>query len=412
MSSESTPREIIANLPTGVKVTKWEKSGTEYIRVRLGKKFTGGKALSAYFRTRKEALAFIQGNGRKAEKPAVGVIDLKRDAGGVAFALTPSEISEAAAAVKKCREHGFSLTEIVEFGLHYKNPPGGVKTFSEVGDALIKNKRQAGRSKSHIANMESIFRLFSEDFKKKPINLMTRSMIEEWLAEQDDISHNRRVAYARNLHIAFNYAVDRDWIEKNPCRTLERSSKSLGEVEFLRVPQSALLFRVALTEMPDLVAPLAIKTFAGIRTGELVELTWDRVGSKKIEIRGSKSKSRRSRPVTLPDNLIQWLDGRRQAEGPVAGTDSAFTWCDRMSKLAALAGISLPYNCLRHGFGTFHYHLHKNENLTAAEMGNSANVIREWYVAPIVEDEELAAFWEMTPQWLKDRPSEYFELAA
>ena len=95
--------------------------------------------------------------------------------------------------------------------------------------------------------------------------------------------------------------------------------------------------------MPDLVAPLAIKTFAGIRTGELVELTWDRVGSKKIEIRGSKSKSRRSRPVTLPDNLIQWLDGRRQTEGPVAGTDSAFTWCDRMSKLAALAGISLPH---------------------------------------------------------------------
>ena len=74
MSSESSPREIIANLPTGVKVTKWEMSGTEYIRVRLGKKFTGGKALSAYFRTRKEALTFIKGNARKSEKPAVGVM--------------------------------------------------------------------------------------------------------------------------------------------------------------------------------------------------------------------------------------------------------------------------------------------------------------------------------------------------
>ena len=48
-----------------MKVTKWEKSGTEYIRVRLGKKFTGGKALSAYLRTCKEARTFIKGNARK-----------------------------------------------------------------------------------------------------------------------------------------------------------------------------------------------------------------------------------------------------------------------------------------------------------------------------------------------------------
>ena len=61
---------------------------------------------------------------------------------------------------------------------------------------------------------------------------MTRSMIEEWLSEQDDISHNRRVAYARNLHIAFNYAVDRDWIDKIPAAPSSAVPKAWVRLNF------------------------------------------------------------------------------------------------------------------------------------------------------------------------------------
>jgi hypothetical protein len=79
-----------------------------------------------------------------------------------------------------------------------------------------------------------------------------------------------------------------------------------------------------------------------------------------------------------------------------------------MARLADSAGVELPYNCLRHGFGTFHYHQNKAEERTAAEMGNSPDVIRGWYVAPIVEDEEVADFWSITPEWIAARPPEYF----
>jgi len=62
--------------------------------------------------------------------------------------------------------------------------------------------------------------------------------------------------------------------------------------------------------LTEIVAGLAIKAFAGLRTGELVRLTWDRVGSKKIEIRAKKSKSPPSLPAKAPELRI---DGVRVA---------------------------------------------------------------------------------------------------
>ena len=56
-----SPRAIIANLPTGVRVTKWVKNGTKYIRVRLGKKFTGGQQHSVCFSSEKEAREYLEG---------------------------------------------------------------------------------------------------------------------------------------------------------------------------------------------------------------------------------------------------------------------------------------------------------------------------------------------------------------
>jgi hypothetical protein len=37
----------------------------------------------------------------------------------------------------------------------------------------------------------------------------------------------------------------------------------------------------------------------------------------------------------------------------------------------------MSMNVLRHAFGSYHFALHRNENLTAAEMGNSP----QWFSA-------------------------------
>jgi integrase len=407
VNATAKSRAIIANLPSGISVSKWNKGDATYIRVRLGKKFTGGKPHTRCVKTEKAARQFIFGDAEQFKKPTIGVIDLKRQSGAAAFELSSAEIAEAAAAIKNCRKKGFSLTEIVDFGLRHKKPPGGVKTFREVADAVLTRKQTDEKSPKHISNMAGIYQRFSTEFGKKPINLITQSMIEEWQCEQDDVSQVRRVAYARNLHILFEYAIEREWLEKNPCKSLERSTKKTGVVEFLSIPQLARLMKCAMEKYPNLVPGLAIKAFGGVRTGELLGLTWDKVGTKKIEILAKTSKSRRTRGIEQSDNLIAWLNTCRKSKGSIAEDDST-SWYNDMEYLASSAGIKVPYNGLRHGYGTFRYNLDKNENLTAYQMGNSPKVVLDWYVSKIVEDEDIKDFWAMTPEWIRSKPPEYF----
>jgi hypothetical protein len=55
-----------------------------------------------------------------------------------------------------------------------------------------------------------------------------------------------------------------------------------------------------------------------------------------------------------------------------------------------------PHNALRHSLGSYHYAKFKNENLTAAEMGDSPAVVFKHYRA-LVEPEEVEAYWKILP---------------
>ncbi len=53
-------------------------------------------------------------------------------------------------------------------------------------------------------------------------------------------------------------------------------------------------------------------------------------------------------------------------------------------------------NVLSHTFGSHHYALHRNENLIAAETGNSPAMVFRHYRA-VVTPEAAANFWNLLP---------------
>jgi hypothetical protein len=55
-----------------------------------------------------------------------------------------------------------------------------------------------------------------------------------------------------------------------------------------------------------------------------------------------------------------------------------------------------PPNFARHSYCSYHYALHRNENLTAAEAGNSPNVIFSNY-REMVTPEQAKDYWEIRP---------------
>jgi integrase len=127
---------------------------------------------------------------------------------------------------------------------------------------------------------------------------------------------------------------------------------------------------------------VALCGLAGLRLQEAARLTWEDVFRVKghVEISRTKSKTRARRLVTVCPALAKWLAPYRSCSGPI--------WINGLEKFHSDFGdlrksLRIPSrrNGLRHGFCTYHFALHSNENLTAALAGNSPAMIHAHYKA-------------------------------
>ena len=78
---------------------------------------------------------------------------------------------------------------------------------------------------------------------------------------------------------------------------------------------------------------------------------------------------------------------------------------EHLRELVGKAKITnYPHNGIRHSFGSYHYELHRNEQLTASEMGNSPAVIFRHY-RDLVSPADAKRYFAITPRNL-DRLSQ------
>jgi site-specific recombinase XerD len=168
----------------------------------------------------------------------------------------------------------------------------------------------------------------------------------------------------------------KSWCAENPCKKIEKPEGETKDITFLHPRELEALLLSAAEHEPILVAGLALKAFAGLKTSELLLLDWKKVGDSQIEIAASQSKTRRRRLVSISENLKIWLTPYHRAKGPVVPL-SANGWHDAIQRINTMLNtpLVLPSNVLRHSFCSYHYAKYKNENLTAAEAGNSPAVI-------------------------------------
>jgi integrase len=362
----------IARLPYGVNVHK-ENQGW---RVRLGKRFTGGAAVRKRFDKLADARAWIcSQEGQKSHIQAT--------------ALTPSQLAEAKDAFTKL--NGASLAEAVRYYLAHAKPAGGTKKIEEAIDAVLKSKADAGRSRLHVRHLGWSLKKFGAAFPKHNVNEIHRHHLEDWLNAQS-YGAKTRLNYLRDFNILFNFAVSRGWTAGNPAADIEKPSLPDSDIAVLKTDQVSAL----LASSPGtILAGVATKVFAGLRTAELWSLDWSEVSESEIIVKGVKAKTRQRRVVNISDNLRAWLLPYRKASGPITSLTGKH-WHFALGAAAEIANAPMPMNILRHTFGSYHYALHRNENLTAAEMGNSPAMVFRHYRA-VVTPEAAKQFWNLLP---------------
>ncbi len=387
----------IRDLPSGVGVSKSANGrGREFWRVRLGKRFTGGAIIKRDFATLTDAREWILGEAREKRTRVPSPLQLKTESGASGFGLTPRQLSAAVAAQNRLAEVGSKsdLLEVVEFFIRQTKPDGGVRSLNDAIDDLLSAKARAGRKESYIKGLGWVLRKFADDFPGLSVHEISRDDFEGWLDEEDFSLASRR-NYIRDCGILFNFAVGKKWLSVSPIDGVEKPEIEDREIVALTPRQASRLLLNAKNrpEFRSLLAPVAIQLFAGLRTSEVRALDWSEVRDEEIIVLASKAKTRQRRAVSISANLASWLATVRKKKGPVAPVGGE--WRIGFTALVEISRLTpWPRNALRHSFGSYHYALHKNENLTAAEMGNSPEMIFKHYRAVVLGADEKR-YWNL-----------------
>jgi integrase len=314
----------------------------------------------------------------------------------VSLLATASEFVEASVKL-----NGRSLGEAVEGYLRTvanvkrKDIKQAVEEFIQSEEPRTKAREgQRAQLSAHYAYTRARqLRKFADTFPGTALCDLSKEHLDAFIGSLGKLqskSRNRRAATSaktRNHYRAavrqfLQWAIRKDFLppthrlfEADGMRP-ERANTS--ETSFYTPREFAALLENADTSLRPIIA---IGGLAGLRTAELLRLDWADIWRVPghIEITAGKSKTRQRRLVEICPALAAWLEPHRaQADGKL-WPENENIFQKLFLKFCEGADVTRKTNGLRHGFCTYHFALHANENLTAQQAGNSPAMIHAHY---------------------------------
>ena len=209
-------------------------------------------------------------------------------------------------------------------------------------------------SKEHLNAYAKTFKSFTP--KTRNHRRATVKMFLKWCARQDYLAVNHRLLEADCLATEIADAAAADFFRPAELQTLLDNATD------------------------DLRPVIAIAGLAGLRGEEIMRLEWAdvwRVGGH-IEVSARNAKTRQRRLVAICPALAAWLEPFRASAGKVYPR-GVHAWQHAFLTMRKSLNIPDRLNGLRHAFCTYHFAQHSNENLTAAQAGNSPAMIHAHY---------------------------------
>ena len=250
----------------------------------------GGKPRTRYFRSRSAAQVF-------ANQKHVELINEGRKHG---------EITDAERrAVLAAREHGVNIAEAVDAFIARSSAFTRSVPIESAIDEFLEIRAGEGKSPVHLKDLRLRLAAFARDFEQRLVASITTKEIDAWLAGLA-LAPQTRTNYRRALHNVFNFARHRGYITANPVTAASKVKVPPKVIGILTVDQARALLIACSREI---VAPVTIGAFAGLRRAEIERLDWRQVDVARgfIEVTAAAAKSAQRRLVTIPENLKAWL---------------------------------------------------------------------------------------------------------
>ena len=251
------------------------------------------------------------------------------------------------------------------FALYLKSKqhlrPDSIRDIRCIGNRLLRTKPELGN------------RNFSE---------LSVSECEEWLNAA--FHTNPQFNKARTmLHGLFEFAIRREWCDKNPIKRIERKKVIEKEIQPLTLAQTRKLVDTAVKDGSGCAAAAALLVYAGIRPREVRRLTWRDIDTeeKTITVRSQCSKTGGVRQVEIPPVLDRLLmaHSRELKEEKICPTN----WQRRWRKIRDNSGFRGCWVCdvLRHTYASFHAKRYADLPRLQLNMGHrDLSLLRSRYV--------------------------------
>lgn len=320
-------------------------------------------------------------------------------------------VSELAEAYGKLRHH--SLGEAVDgflrhvASIHRKDIGQAVEDFITSQEARTKAEpgKRPQLSLKHFYNQAIHLRRFAGAFPNTAVCDLTKEHIGAFIAGLATMKTKSRngqgikSAKARNHHRAeiqhfLGWAVSKDYLSPDhrlgEAAEMKPERANNCEIEFYTPSEFKAMLEAAQGPMQAIIA---IGGMAGLRTAELLRMTWEdtRRVAGHIEVTAQNAKTRARRLIETCPALAQWLAPFANHTGLI-WTGHEVTFQQHLGELCDQAKVKRKPNGLRHAFATYHFALHSNENLTAAVSGNSPSMVHGHYRGLATKPEAEAWF--------------------
>ena len=345
---------------------KTNPTGSRAYRVDIAASLTGSMREQRQFPTK-----------AKAQQYAKQRHDEMLKHGHAAFVLTTTQRGDAMKALALLESCNLSLTEAARIAASQCRTNREQLTVSQLYSRFMlapgrRKARAIPRRPLTVINLTWRLNRFEKAFGARMAGEVSTNEVRDWLASLGELSATSFNNYRRVLHAMFVFGVAEDYLASNPIAKIPLYIVAHKAPTILTVEEAGRLLRAAWEseERLGLLGFVVLGLFAGVRRAELERLDWSAVKQerKMVTVDGTIAKSGSIRNVTLSDNSLSWLALLASKTGPVCPGSMK----DKLRKLWKLAGFKKPgRNELRHSFASYHYDLHQNGPLTAAQLGHS-----------------------------------------
>ena len=354
-------------------------------------------------------IAAFSASDRVALESALTVL-AKAEGPGYATPSRLVQVVQDYAAAVQTLPVGTSLSQAAEY--FARRHPGNLasRTVTEAVQEFIADRGSAGCSGIHLRDLSIRLGQFSRAFEM-PLGAVTAPLVQQWVyglmntVTGRPASNRTKENMLRQVCSLFNHARRMKYVPAElafEIADIPAPKKQHTEIGIYTANQISAMLAAADDEI---VAPLAIAAFTGLRLAELAKLDWRdvRLGEGLIVVEAAKAKTAARRIVPISANLAAWLARYARPFGPLnPSQEDAAAVGDLLGKrfqtAAARAGVEWKRNGLRHSFISFRVAALKDVPAVALESGNSPAVIFQNYRALATEAEGQAWFAVRPPQ--------------